>query len=148
MNVYCPTCGFKVSYATIKPKACTSCEATLEPKPAPPRREKPASRPRYEEAEEMFDDIPVEEQFNLDPKSFRFEKYEGGFLTIDQLRKGGGEGLTTRGSIDTEFQQKKDEVMGQMLSGKPAKADIPPPAETRPRSTARRRPSKFSPPTE
>ncbi len=147
MQCYCESCGFKNVYAALKPKACSSCSASLEPKPAPPRR--PARTPRYEEAEvEEFDDIPVEEQFHLDPKSFRFEKYEGGLLTIEQLRKGGGEALASRGEISREFQKTKDEVMGAMLGGKPSIPDIPPPPETKPRSTARRRPSKFAPPAE
>lgn len=149
MNTYCPSCGFKVSYAGLKPKKCSSCEASLDIKVAPPRQQVAATkRPRYEEAaiEEEFEEIPAEEQFNLDPKSFRFEKYEGGFMTIDQLRKGGGEAMASRGQISQELQKTKDEVLGAMLGGKPSIPDIPPPPEVKPRSTARRRPSKFTPP--
>ncbi len=149
MNIYCD-CGFKTSYATVKPKTCSNCNASFEPKPAPARKVVATKRPRYEEveAEEEIDEIPLEEQFNLDPKSFRFEKYEGGLLTIEQLRKGGGEALANRGSVDSEFQKTKDEVMAAMLGGKQSVSEIPPPPESKPRSTARRRPSKFALPAE
>ncbi len=151
MQCYCESCGFKNSYAGIKPKKCSSCEASLDPKPTPPRRAV-VKQPRYHEIEveaaEEVEEIPVEEQFNLDPKSFRFEKYEGGFLTIEQLCKGGGEAMASRGSVDSDFQKTKDEVMSNMLGGKPGVSDIPAPPENKPRSTARRQPSKFTPPTE
>ncbi len=150
MQCYCESCGFKNSFAGIKPKKCSSCDASLDPKPAPPRQVAVTRRPRYEEveAEEQFDEIPVEEQFHLDPKSFRFEKYQGGFLTVEQLRNGGGDALASRGSVDSDFQKKKDEVMANMLGSKPSVPDIPPPPENKPRSTARRQPSKFTPPAE
>lgn len=144
MQCYCQ-CGFKVVYAGVKPKKCPSCDELLEP-PALPRREKAAKPPRYVEAEEEpADEIPIEEQYVLDPKSFRFEKYEGGFMTIGQLRKDGG-GFAERGGRSAEIEQVKDQVIGQMLDPKSVKQPERVPVETKPRSAVRRMPSRLAPP--
>ena len=146
MTTYCPTCGSLNRYSGVKPKKCSACDELLEPKPAPPRQEK-AKRVRYVEIED--DDPPevieAEEEFHLDPRSFKFEKFDSGLLTVKQLRESGG-GFE-RGGVPEGLQDVKNEVLAKMLRPDTVKpAETRPPPEARPRPTVRRMPSKLPPP--
>lgn len=148
MTTYCPHCGSLNKYAGIKPKNCSSCNDALEPKPAPVRQEK-AKRVRYIEVDddEPLEEIGAEETFNLDPRSFKFEKFDNGLMTVKQLRESGGS--FERGGLPEGLQEVKDQVLAAMLDPKTAKQiDLPPPPEKRSRTTARRVPSRLKPPAE
>lgn len=147
--VYCPNCGSKQTFAGVKPKLCGSCNDPLEPRPVPPRQEKATKRVRYIEVEddEPLETIEAEEEFNLDPRSFKFEKFDSGLLTVKQLRESGGS--FERGGVPEGLQDVKNEVLAAMLDPKATKStEQRPPPETRPRATARRVPSRLKPPAE
>lgn len=143
MTIYCENCGAKNVYSGVKPKKCSACDELLEPKVPLPRQEKAAKRVRYIEVDDEPAETPAEE-FQIDPRSFKFQKYEGGFMTIGELRKSDGGGFSERGASPID-QKIKDQVMGTMLSPKAAPAaEFQPPPDTRP--TARRVASRLPPP--
>lgn len=145
MTTYCPTCGSKQTYSGVKPKKCSACDELLEPKPVV--RQEKAKRVRYVEVEddEPLVEVEAEEEFRLDPKAFKFEKFDSGLLTVKQLRESGGS--FERGGVPEGLQEIKDQVLAAMTSPQAAKsAELPPPPETRSRPTARRMPSRLPPP--
>jgi hypothetical protein len=149
-TVYCPSCGSKQTYSGVKPKKCSACDDLLEPKPVV-RHEK-AKRVRYVEVED--DDPPevieAEEEFHLDPRSLKIERFGDGILTVKKLRESEGFGGRPASlevpQSDGKMSSIRDEVLAKMM-GKPTKpADLAPPPEKHARPTVRRMPSRLPPP--
>lgn len=148
MTTYCPHCGYKNSYATAKPTKCQSCDDLLEPKPVV--REKPVAkrRPGYDpievdeegigEESEGFDIAALKRSVKVEP-----DGNEGGFMTIGQIQKNGGS--FARGGVPEGAAGVRDEVLGGLLGGKGTAAAplTPPDLDKKPRSTARKQPSRF-----
>lgn len=133
MYTFCPACGFKNLYDSVKPKFCANCGDSFEIKPT--SHKKPSPRQLVsEESEEVDSSFDIEAL----KASVRLEKdgNEGGFMTIGDLQKASG-GFERGGSpIDETVRQ---EVMGTMLNPSAAKAPIQvPPELDKPRSAARK----------
>lgn len=147
--IYCPTCGAKQSFASVKPKSCSSCHEPFEVKPVV--RQEKAKRVRYVEVvddEPEIEQIEAEQEFNLDPRAWKFEKFEGGLMTVKDLRESGAS--FERGGRDDGPDGRMAAIREEALSGmlnpgaRSKPSEMPPPIE-KPRSTARRAPSKLRP---
>ncbi len=152
MQCYCPSCGYRNQYATIKPIHCQGCDAPLEPKPV--AREKPVAKrqPGYDPIERDEEGIGEGLDFDMEAvkRSVRVVRdgNEGGFtkITAEWARDGAGGG---RGGVPEEIAGVRDEVLNGLLSGKGLATrgeTAPPPDLDKPRSTARRQPSRIAPP--